>query len=361
LDNLWYGCGEMREGRLWLERVLAADPHPSRERVRALAAYASIALLQGQPATAVDLAGHYLELARRFDEPVYMAQAMTIIGFRHVFRNQPEHAVALFQRAAALAGDLDPVHPQVAYAKVACAHALLLQGDTRRAGELLADGQQICRAHGDLWYLGLVLYSSAEVALALPDPAQALSHARESLRLRQAFHDTPGAARGLELLAWVAMADRSPVRAARLLGAADQQWQTIGGSTLSPYQAGRQARTAVRETLGDATFDAEHRRGADLTLDDAVAYALGLQQIPAEQAISRPADQPRLTRREREIAELVAQGLTNRQIAAHLVISPRTAESHIEHILVKLGFTARTQIATGAVEALPNTTDSPSG
>ncbi len=56
--------------------------------------------------------------------------------------------------------------------------------------------------------------------------------------------------------------------------------------------------------------------------------------------------QARLTRREREVAALIGEGLSNKQIAARLVISQRTAESHVEHILAKLGLTARTQIAS---------------
>jgi DNA-binding NarL/FixJ family response regulator len=53
-----------------------------------------------------------------------------------------------------------------------------------------------------------------------------------------------------------------------------------------------------------------------------------------------------LTRREREVAAHVADGLTNKQIAALLHISERTAESHVQHILTKLGFTSRARIAT---------------
>ena len=52
-----------------------------------------------------------------------------------------------------------------------------------------------------------------------------------------------------------------------------------------------------------------------------------------------------LTRREREIAELVAQGLTNRDIAAQLYLSERTAQNHVQHILTKLGVTNRSRIA----------------
>ncbi|KWW99081.1 putative serine/threonine protein kinase [Carbonactinospora thermoautotrophica] len=57
-----------------------------------------------------------------------------------------------------------------------------------------------------------------------------------------------------------------------------------------------------------------------------------------------------LTRRERQIAQLVAEGLSNREIAARLVIAPRTAEAHVQHILAKLGFHSRAQIAAWVVE-----------
>jgi non-specific serine/threonine protein kinase len=58
----------------------------------------------------------------------------------------------------------------------------------------------------------------------------------------------------------------------------------------------------------------------------------------------------RLTAREREVATLVARGLTNRQIAEELVIGERTVAAHIEHILTKLDFASRTQVGVWAAE-----------
>ncbi|MEK8174237.1 helix-turn-helix transcriptional regulator [Streptomyces sp. M19] len=65
-----------------------------------------------------------------------------------------------------------------------------------------------------------------------------------------------------------------------------------------------------------------------------------------------------MTRREREVAALIAEGLSNRLIAQRLVISKRTADAHVEHILTKLGFSSRAQIAslvgeTGGVTRQP--------
>ena len=82
-----------------------------------------------------------------------------------------------------------------------------------------------------------------------------------------------------------------------------------------------------------------------MTLDAAVAPALGgggRSESPAH-----PQDHP-LTKRENEIANLVAEGLSNRAIAESLVLSPRTIDGHVERILTKLDFTSRTQIASGA-------------
>lgn len=58
----------------------------------------------------------------------------------------------------------------------------------------------------------------------------------------------------------------------------------------------------------------------------------------------------KLTRREREVALLLARGLTNRQVAAELVLSERTVENHVSRILGKLGFHSRAQIAVWVAE-----------
>ena len=58
----------------------------------------------------------------------------------------------------------------------------------------------------------------------------------------------------------------------------------------------------------------------------------------------------RLTRRESEVAELVARGMTNREIAARLYISTRTVETHVDHILTKLDLSTRTQLVARAHE-----------
>jgi DNA-binding NarL/FixJ family response regulator len=83
--------------------------------------------------------------------------------------------------------------------------------------------------------------------------------------------------------------------------------------------------------------------GGEVHLDPAVAVGL------ARNLRSGPAGTALLTRRERQVLALLGQGQSNRQIAAELVISERTARTHVSHVLAKLRLTSRTQAALVAV------------
>jgi non-specific serine/threonine protein kinase len=84
-----------------------------------------------------------------------------------------------------------------------------------------------------------------------------------------------------------------------------------------------------------------------LGIQGAITYALSEQPGTATSSAGTATN---LTKREWQVADLVAKGLTNRAIAANLVISDRTAQGHVEHILTKLGFTSRAQIAAWFVD-----------
>jgi non-specific serine/threonine protein kinase len=163
----------------------------------------------------------------------------------------------------------------------------------------------------------------------------------------------------LESLGWVAGTEGRDQRAALLLGAAERVWQAMHAS-LAAFRGMQdfheQSMTTVRQRLGDRAFGAAFRRGAELSTAEAVTMALDRPQ-PSGVPIPRPAPAEApltpearlaelgLTRREREVITLVAQGLSNREIAARLVVAQRTAEGHVENILSKLGFTSRAQVA----------------
>ena len=132
------------------------------------------------------------------------------------------------------------------------------------------------------------------------------------------------------------------------------------GTTLDGYQplAGyhRDCERQARQALGETAFQAACHRGLDLPAEDAVAYAL--QQPPEKPPDKPPApavsDGAPLTPRELQVARLVAGGRSNKEIAAQLVISQRTAEGHVERILAKLGFTSRAQVAAWVAASQPD-------
>ena len=140
-----------------------------------------------------------------------------------------------------------------------------------------------------------------------------------------------------------------------LLGAAAGLLRSIG-TTLDSHQplAGhhRDCERQARQVLGETAFQAACRRGRELPAADALAYAL--QQPPAKPPAPAVSDGAPLTPREMQVARLVAGGRSNKEIAADLVISQRTAEGHVEHILTKLGFTSRAQVAAWIAGSQPD-------
>jgi non-specific serine/threonine protein kinase len=102
--------------------------------------------------------------------------------------------------------------------------------------------------------------------------------------------------------------------------------------------------------LGADAFARAWETGRRLPLDEIVADALTPAEPAAPQSPPGGTRPSPLTRREREVAALIARGLTNRQIAEELFIAERTADTHVEHILAKLGLGSRTQVATWVVE-----------
>jgi non-specific serine/threonine protein kinase len=227
-----------------------------------------------------------------------------------------------------------------------------LLGDVEQAVELRDECHAICAKLGEQWVLSWTEWNLSVTWWAAGDPARADAHTRDSLRLKRKLTDGLGIPFCVELLAWTAVAGGEYEHAAVLLSAVTQMWELIGSplvglDTLLGWSAG--AKKQSREALGATGYDAAVQRGQRFTLDEALAYALGEQQAAPSAAGGGP-ELPRLTRREREVATLVGQGMSNKNIADTLVIAPRTAESHVEHILTKLGFTSRAQIATWIAE-----------
>src|SRR5262252_6742603 len=144
---------------------------------------------------------------------------------------------------------------------------------------------------------------------------------------------------------------------ALLLAAATDSLTQKTGLIVQHSERGRFERwlAAAQLAVGEEAAAAAWMEGYQMRLDQAIAYALapreavaGMVGIAAHPQVVQTSLQ--LTPRQREVAALVGQGLTNRQIAERLVVTERAAAAHVERILDKLGVGSRVQIAVWASE-----------
>ncbi|MER6346664.1 ATP-binding protein [Streptomyces sp. NPDC001595] len=344
----WHACGAPREGRYWLDRALDAAPAPTRERARALWISGLLAGCPEDLTRGLRRAERAAALARRLGDEAEAAHAEYVIGVIRLFSDDLHAALDHF-RASVARGRVPGQHLSMAgLDRVELACALGFLGEADQAIAVCEETRRLCEAHGEEWVLSYVLRMLALAHTVKRDWPRAERHAREALRRKLAVHDITGIGLTLDLLAQIAGHGAAPDRAAVLLGGADRVWADVdrdrwGSAALGATRHGTETR--AREAVGADRYERAYRRGAALGLTEIVGYALEEHRPPDPPEPERPAPGVRLTRRETEVAELVAQGLANQQIADRLVIARRTAEGHVERILSKLGFSNRSQIA----------------
>ncbi|MFJ9703949.1 ATP-binding protein [Streptomyces sp. NPDC101234] len=344
----WHACGAPREGRYWLDRALDANPEPTPERARAL--WVS-ALLAGSPedlTRGLRRAREARALAERLGDPAEAAHADYVIGVVQLFADDLTAAHAHYETTVAR-GPVPGQHLSLHgldMVELACAHAFLGRPD--RATAVCEQALRLCEAHGEDWVRSYVLRILALAHAVRADWPRAEPCARQALRRKLDVHDVIGIGLTLDLLARIADGLGAAERTAVLLGGADRVWSDIDrdrwGST-ALNSARRACETSARAALGPGGYERAYGRGGAFGLAEIVAYALDEELQESEKQPELRMSPVRLTRRETEVAELVAEGLGNQQIADRLVIARRTAEGHVERILGKLGFSNRSQIA----------------
>jgi DNA-binding CsgD family transcriptional regulator len=227
------------------------------------------------------------------------------------------------------------------------------EGDGRRGKALLEESLAVWRTLGNRHGVARNLRNLGRAALAerdLPRARRLLGQALETAR-ECGLERLTGYV--LEGFAGVASLGGDAERALRLAGATEARRARDGERAYAGERDEFDAWLApALAALGNAGAEAARMAGAGLSVDAAVAEALAARIGMAAGATlpRRETAVGRLTAREREVASLVARGLTNRQIAASLAVAARTADAHVEHIRDKLGVRSRAQIAAWAVE-----------
>ncbi|MFC8344903.1 ATP-binding protein [Streptomyces sp. NPDC057280] len=326
----WVADGIWGQGRHWMDRALGAGARPDDALTRAMWAGAIMSLVHTRSAAV--LAGTAAPRAAADDELPVPTPPPVPAGLLTPGRSRA--TLASF----------------VVLTRIELACTLVSRGRPEQAVPLCREAIALCEAYGEQWARGWALRTLALAHWATGEYDSAAEQARACLRLPYTVKQHQSLARTLGLLAAAEeSASAGPAeRVGVLRGAVDRIWRDIGGNPVEPFPPGRLrcAGRRAREALGDPAYERAHRRGGGLTADEAVAYALGeaAPQVP-RQGSEVPPDDVVLTPRETQVAELITQGRTNRQIADALVIAQRTAEGHVERILVKLGFSNRSQVA----------------
>nr|WP_243770244.1 LuxR C-terminal-related transcriptional regulator [Amycolatopsis acidicola] len=341
---LWAAGFSFTEHRYWLERALDAEREPSPDRARALATLGLVAALQGDRAAASRALAEGTEEAEAVGDAFGLAYNRHEQGLVAFFGGDFDSSERILLEALDRYQGTEAPPDLVGSLRVHLGLLYIFAGDTHEALRHFEALRPQCEEHGERWMLSYAVYGLGLTALMCGNHDEAVTHALESLRMKRPFDDTIGLSLTTDLLAWSEAARGEAERAAVLLGAAETLWASVGmqlyGSAHWLDQRTRFERRA-RNGLGDKGYEAAVKRGQALSRGQVLEFALG-ERAGVNRA--RPGG-PELSRREAEVAELVADGLTNREIAQKLVISHRTVEGHVEHILDKLGLSRRAQVA----------------
>lgn len=342
--TFWTGCGLTREGRHWLGELLAVSQEASIDRVTGLWVDGCLAAVDGDHGHALRRAQECASLAAALDDPSGVAHAKFVWGMARLFGGHAD-AISDLQTAVELERELPAPNPILPTSLLLLGMAGCLTGSLDLARETLTEACELARACGEelveSWarlYVGLL-------ALLEGRHDDAVDTLRGVLADHRSVDDVGAMSIAVEVLAWAAMDMGDDVRAAELMGVSNGL--AVAVAQLAGLEGLRSLHddrvTELTQRLGSREFERAVKQGFRRPASDAISFAL--EESTTSSQPLRQDDRWTLTAREQEIASLVAQGQTNKQIASHLVISPRTVEGHVQSILAKLGFTSRSQIA----------------
>jgi predicted ATPase/DNA-binding SARP family transcriptional activator/DNA-binding CsgD family transcriptional regulator len=358
LGEFWRVRGHLREGLRWLEEALGngEDTSSTLARAKALSHAGWMAWERVDFERSRTFSEEALALSRRLGYKEGAASALYNLGMIAIYdQMRPEEAWALFEESLALRRELGDM--------AGAGRTLQKMGlisvvghDFEQAAALYEESLGLARETRDKLGLILALWLGMLASLGQGDHRQVKALCKESLDLARQVGYTHGITFILHVLAASAGSQGPPVRSARLWGAAESLLDNLGGSLgpaerhfYGPYIA------AARAQMDHRAWEAAWAEGRAMSLEEAVEYVLAEEeQAPTTTPVSEEPSVLRqsgtLTRREQEISVLVARGLTNRQIAAELVISEHTVATHIGKVLKKLKLHSRAQIAAWIAE-----------
>ena len=336
--------GDVAQTRNLLADLLDRSPERGVPRVYALRSAAALAMWQGDSESAVTAADAALILARELREPELLAYALTVAAVAHDMHGAVDTASDMYQEASSLLRD-SANHPLVTQITINSGWLAVERGDYAEARDRLIESNATAKAAGDLVLAASGVDALAWAHLGLGDLHQAADCFKEALAISRNFRDYPELISCLNGLVSTAGASGNDLRALRLAaGAGRLSGETLIRSDLWPERQAEESLLHSRDRLGKGRSETAWKEGWAMSLDRLLDYALSESETEAQDHTGP------LSRRERDVAKLVAAGMTNRQIGERLFISSRTVDGHVERIRNRLGVRSRTEVATWAVE-----------
>lgn len=348
----WTACGFIAEGRKWLDRLLALDSRPTEARATDLWVCSWLASHQGDLAWGRATAERCSALAEELRDQGLAAFGMHLRGVAAMAEGDLAEARELCLQAWSRHRTHDTMTSPMVMSLFQAGLVACLQGEPDQATADVGEVLRITAEVGESWTRSWALVVRGLACWMRGDPNAAVADLRESIGFKARLNDLFGLGVAVEVLAWSYVSLGEHAQAARLFGVLERIWPLVGIPLLGSQQLldyRKKAEGEARAALGESAFGEIFAETAKLPLEQGLAMTIRgkTRSAPAARPEARR-QRPGwpLTRRELQVAEAVAEGMSNKAIAAQLVISQRTAETHVEHILTKLDFGSRTQIAT---------------
>ena len=313
---------------------------------------ATIVQFRGNHERSVELLEQSLMLFRELGDERGEALTLVSLGTMAQLQQQIEQAIARYQDGLAVFRRLNDARG-IAASLNNLGNLASVQGDYETSNDCYLESLSLFRTLGDEHDVASCLANLARLARDQNAMQRATEYCHEALRGFSALGNVDGIASSVRLLADIASTNQDFDQAVQLLGAVAAVRESAGfndGNSQDPLF------DAMQKRLGTVEFTRAWDSGRARSVEGVIAYALGVRWngSPTDSGSATTPSMPdpptRLSRRETDVAGLIARGFTNRKIAEALFISERTVDTHVEHILAKLGVSSRAQVAVWAVE-----------